>query len=72
MNRKKFLAIGLATLIVLAAGHVPSSAQTGMPLKVSPELFDFGTVNEGQPATVTAKVKNIGNTPIEIANVRTN
>jgi hypothetical protein len=45
--------------------------QAGEILKATPEQFDFGTVPEGTPAATTTTIQNIGNTPVEITNVRT-
>lgn len=41
-------------------------------LKVTPDQFDFGTIEEGPAAVVTAIIENVGNIPVEITNVRTN
>jgi len=40
-------------------------------LKATPDHFDFGTIDEGQPAAVTAVIQNVGSTPVEITNVKT-
>jgi hypothetical protein len=47
------------------------SNANGESLKATPEQFDFGTVPEGTPAAVTTIVQNVGDTPVEITNVRT-
>ena len=46
------------------------SAEEG--LKATPEQFDFGTISEGTPAVAATSIQNIGKTPVEITNVRTN
>jgi hypothetical protein len=40
-------------------------------LKAAPDHYDFGTIDEGQPAAVTAVVQNVGSAPVEITNVKT-
>jgi hypothetical protein len=37
----------------------------------TPDHYDFGTIDEGQPAEVTAVVQNVGKTPVEITNIKT-
>ncbi len=64
--------IGAACIIVFFAGLLGAYAgETGEVLKITPDQFDFGTIDEGKAAMVTATVQNIGNTSIEITNVRT-
>lgn len=46
--------------------------EAGKILKITPEQFDFGIVEEGRAATVTVEVHNTGSAGIEITNVRTN
>ena len=41
-------------------------------LKAVPDIVDFNTIEEGQPAAVTVTVQNTGTTTVEISNVRTN
>ena len=41
-------------------------------LKAVPDVFDFGTVEEGGPASIVVMVQNTGTSPVEITNVRTN
>ena len=57
-----FLIFGLA----LAYG-----GSTGEILKATPEQLDFGKIPEGEPAVATAIVENVGDSPVEITNVRT-
>jgi hypothetical protein len=45
--------------------------ESGEILKATPDHFDFGTIDEGQPAAVTAVIQNVGNAPVEITNVKT-
>ena len=40
-------------------------------LKATPDHYDFGTIDEGQPAIVTAVIQNVGSVPVEITNVKT-
>lgn len=44
---------------------------TGEILKATPEQFDAGTVAEGKTIEVTTSIQNVGDTPVEIINVRT-
>jgi hypothetical protein len=48
------------------------SVPAGEVLKATPDHFDFGTIAEGTPAVATTSIQNIGKTPVEITNVRTN
>jgi len=57
-----FLAYGISPAFGSAAGEV---------LKATPEQFDFGAIPEGEPAVATASIENVGNSPVEIINVRT-
>lgn len=43
-----------------------------LELRATPQRFDFGTVDEGTPATTTITVQNIGEGPITITDVKTN
>jgi hypothetical protein len=45
--------------------------ESGEILKATPDHFDFGTIDEGKPATVTAVIQNVGSSPVEITNVKT-
>jgi hypothetical protein len=40
-------------------------------LIATPNHYDFGTIDEGQPAAITAVVQNVGSAPVEITNVKT-
>jgi hypothetical protein len=57
----------LAGAIFLAYGQEAEKI-----LRVTPEQFDFGIVEEGKAATIMAEVHNASRTRIEITNVRTN
>jgi hypothetical protein len=59
-------------IVLFAALSGVHGEETGKILKITPEQFDFGTVDEGKAAVATATVENIGGTKIEITNVRTN
>ena len=52
------LALMLAVAPAFAAG-----------LQVSETLIDYGTIKEGPPVVKTILLTNIGNAPLEIANV---
>ena len=41
-------------------------------LKAVPDMVDFGTIEEGDPAAITVTVQNTGTAPVEITGVRTN
>lgn len=41
-------------------------------LRITPEQFDFGAIDEGTPAVTTATLLNTGSIPVEVTNVRTN
>jgi hypothetical protein len=61
------------SLLMLAGGlSLAYGQEAGKILKLTPEQFDFGVVEEGRAATAAAVVHNTGNTKIEITNVRTN
>lgn len=67
-----FTRVCVSVLLMLAAGSFLAYGQEGgTVLKVTPEQFDFGTVDEGIAATATATVHNTGRARIEIKNVRT-
>lgn len=40
-------------------------------LKATPDKHEFGTIAEEQNAVFTTIIQNVGNTPLEITNVRT-
>jgi hypothetical protein len=64
--------VSVFVLLILIGSCVPASAQdAATALKITPEQFDFGTVDEGKTATTTAVVQNTGGAAIEIVNVRT-
>jgi len=47
-------------------------APTGEVLRATPGQYDFGIIDEGEPAVAITKIKNIGSVPVEITGVRTN
>jgi hypothetical protein len=61
-------------ILIMLVGGIPLACgqDAGRILKISPEQFDFGTVDEGIAATVNTVVHNTGSTKMEITNVRTN
>jgi hypothetical protein len=74
MNRRTAIisAICATGMITFLAGFIMAyGGDTGEVLKITPAQFDFGTVDEGNAATATATVENIGGTRVEITNVRT-
>ena len=48
-----------------------SDVSTGTILKATPDQFNAGTVAEGKKIEVTTIIQNVGNTQVEITNVRT-
>jgi hypothetical protein len=63
----------LFCLLMLTGGLFFAYGQeAGAILKIMPEQFDFGTVDEGKAAAVTAVVHNTGRMRIDITSVRTN
>jgi hypothetical protein len=65
--------ICLFSLLMLAGGvSFACGQEAGATLRITPEQFDFGIVEEGEAATITATVHNTGRASIEITNVRTN
>lgn len=68
---KRMVVTGI--MAVLLCGALPvHAAEQKNSLKITPEQFDFGTVDEGAPAIATAVVENRSGVDIEITNVRTN
>ena len=65
-------AIPLIAICLLILGmSMAYGNQSAAVLKATPDFHDFGTIDEGQPAAITVVIQNIGNTPVEITNVRT-
>lgn len=63
-----------ALIVGLSFAYVTSNAygaSTEEVLKITPEQHDFGTIPEGDPAVTTAIIENVGDSPVEITNVRT-
>lgn len=63
--------IAAAGVIVIFACFLVYAGETQQVLRITPEEYDFGTINEGDPAIVTATVQNVGSASVEITNVRT-
>ncbi len=63
---------GILCVATLMIGlSLASDDSAGDVLKATPEQFDAGTVPEGKKVEVTATIQNLGNTQVEITNVRT-
>jgi hypothetical protein len=69
-SRTAFRAI-TSTCFLIFGFALAYGGATGEILKATPEQLDFGTIPEGEPAVATAVVENVGDTPVEITNVRT-
>lgn len=59
--------MGMAVAVLLTIQGISAEAA----LKATPDHVDFGAVNEGDPVVAVAEIINIGDTPVEITNVRT-
>jgi hypothetical protein len=64
MAARGFLSI-CALVVGLSFAYGESS------LKATPDQHDFGTIAEEDNAVFTTTIQNVGNTPVEITNVRT-
>jgi hypothetical protein len=74
MNSRKaaFVAGSLVWICTLVMGlSLAHGETTGEILKATPNHVEIGTVAEGEKVVATAVVQNIGDTPVEITNVRT-
>jgi hypothetical protein len=74
MKRLKALAAAgsILWMVLLFVGPAPASDNTaGVILKSTPDQFDAGKVAEGKTVEVTTSVQNVGDSPVEITNVRT-
>jgi len=69
-KRSKFLACCL--LITLVGLLIASTVLAAELLQIQPIKHDCGLVNEGDPATMLAAVKNISNQEVHVNNVKTN
>jgi len=73
----KFGRVTVAVCSILCIGmlliglSLANDSSTGEILISTPEQFDAGTVAEGKTIEVTTSVQNVGNSPVEITNVRT-
>ncbi len=74
MSRKMGRAICITILILAFTGSflLGYGEQAKTIFAVTPEEFDFGTIEEGKAATVTATVENVADMTVDIKNVRTN
>ncbi|HRX50491.1 MAG TPA: DUF1573 domain-containing protein [Candidatus Krumholzibacteria bacterium] len=64
------LTLGAVALVLLAAG--PAAALDPLPaIMVSPETFDFGTLDQKQVRTTEITVTNAGGAPLEIERLET-
>ena len=61
----------ILTFVILACVSLNGFSENGF-LKAVPDMVDFGTIEEGNPAAVTVTVQNTGTMAVEIINVRTN
>jgi hypothetical protein len=60
-----------STCFLIFGFALAHGGSTGEILKATPEQLDFGAIPEGEPAVATAFVENVGDSPVEITNVRT-
>ncbi|MBN1566489.1 MAG: DUF1573 domain-containing protein [Acidobacteria bacterium] len=58
-------------MAMLFAGLSAASEDSAIILKATPDHYDAGTVAEGKTVEATATLQNVGDTPVEITNVRT-
>ena len=61
----------IMTLMVLSCVSVNGLSENEF-LKAVPDIVDFDTIEEGNPAATAVTVKNTGTASVEITNVRTN
>jgi hypothetical protein len=65
-------AIQLAGICLFVIGlPLAYSHESGEILTANPNLYEFGIIDEGQPAVITVVIRNVGSAPVEITNVRT-
>ncbi len=63
---------GILWMLALSIGmSLAADNSTGAILKSTPDQLDAGKVAEGKVVEATATIQNVGNTPVEITNVRT-
>ena len=67
-----FLRINTIGLVIIGVQNVPPSAQAAGKLIIDPMKFDCGVVEEGVPATMQARIENVGDSEVLIQNVQTN
>ena len=63
---------GIVLTCVLLLGLSGAAAAAEAIIRAVPAEFDFGTIDEGDPAEVTVSLENISAQTVEITNVRTN
>lgn len=71
MKNRRYTAKISAVLYVSFALLMVQGIASGAALKATPDHFDFGELNEGDPAQITVEIENISDAPVEITNVRT-
>ncbi len=63
---------GILWMLALSMGlSLAADNPTGAILKSTPDQLDAGKVAEGKVVEATATIQNLGNSPVEITNVRT-
>ena len=64
---------GVISIFLIIAPVFFADAASGEPrLRVTPDRFDFGVLEEGDPAITTVTVENVGKRIITITNIQTN
>ena len=63
---------GILWMLAISIGlSLAGDNSTGAILKSTPDQLDAGKVAEGKVVEATATIQNLGNSPVEITNVRT-
>jgi hypothetical protein len=62
--------VGIFILLLGFAGAAPAAGEE--IIRAVPAEYDFGILEEGDPAVITVILENISTRPVEITNVRTN
>jgi hypothetical protein len=70
-DKTRYTAMICAVLVVAFTFFTAQGIARAEALKATPDHFDFGTLNEGDPAKITVEIENTSDTPVEITNVRT-
>ena len=71
MKDRHYAAKISAVLFLAFALLMVQGIALGAALKATPDHFDFGELNEGDPAQITVEIENTSDAPVEITNVRT-